>query len=179
MIAFTLFRQGDNTSVDSQRDIFFLYYMTNNAILNFVAFAVNYLGKVACAATRGISVKGMITQIIEQLGIEFNLVEDRIVEGRIKVGMDAHVHQGMIFMDGNTYTVMICNKAILDLPNRRKVRIDIPDNYIYQAVVSSSGNSSEEEGEPDITNHPTGTTMEEDIVPPPTLPTQNKVGLQA
>lgn len=101
----------------------------------------------------------MITQIAEHLGFEFNLAEDRIVERRNKVDMDSLVHQGMIFMDSNTYMVMIRNKAILDLPNPRKVRIDIANNWLYQAGVPSLVNSYDEKGEPDFTNHVAGTTM--------------------
>lgn len=65
-----------------------------------------------------------------------------MVEGKSKVNMDALVHQGMISIYGNTYMVMIYNKIILDLPNPRKVRIDVPNNWLYQAGIPSLGNSS-------------------------------------
>lgn len=92
--------------------------------------------------------------------------------------MEALIHLEMIYMDGNTYTVMIRNKFILDLPNPRKVRINVLNNYLYQANVPSPDSSSEDEGEPDSSNHPIGTTMEEDVVPPPTLPTQYEATLR-
>lgn len=85
--------------------------------------------------------------------------------------MVALVHQRMIYVDGSTYTVMISNKSILDLPNPRKVRIAFLNNWLYQAGVPYSNDLFEEEGEPDNSNHHTGTAMEEDVVPPPTLPT--------
>lgn len=149
-----------------------MFFLTNNDILNVAAFTANHTGKVARDTTGGFSVGGMITQIVKHL----NLVEERIIEGRSKVDMDSLVHQGMISMDGNTYTMMIRNKAILDLPNPIKVRIDIPNNRIYQMDVPSPGNSYEEEGKPNITNHHVGTVMEEDIIRPPTHPTQPEVG---
>lgn len=80
----------------------------------------------------------------------------------------------MIFVDGNTYTVMIHNKAILDFPSRRKVMVDIENNWLYQVGTTSPVNSSEKEGGPYFTNHVVRTAMEEDIVPSPTHPTQNE-----
>lgn len=74
------------------------------------------------------------------------------------------------------YTVMIHKNYILDFPNPRKLRVDIVNNWLYQVGIPYSGNSAEEEGEPDFTNHSVGIAMEEDIVPPPTLPTKNEVG---
>lgn len=58
----------------------------------------------------------------------------------------------MIFINSDSYAVMIHNKAILDFPIYRKVRIDIPNNWLYQAGAPSPSNSSEEEGELDFTN---------------------------
>lgn len=49
----------------------------------------------------------MITQIAEFIGFEFNLAEDRVVEWKSNIDIEALVHQGVIYMDGNTYTMMI------------------------------------------------------------------------
>lgn len=68
---------------------------------------MNYLGKVSRAAIRDISLGGMITQTYQFLNFEFNLAEDHVVEGKGKIDMEACVHQGMIYMDGNTYTLMV------------------------------------------------------------------------
>lgn len=90
----------------------------------------------------------LITQIAKHLKLEFNLADDRLVEGKYNIEMDALVHQGMIFIDDNTYTMMISNNIILDLPNPRKVGVDILKNWLYKASTTTLGNSSEEEGEP-------------------------------
>lgn len=87
--------------------------MINNDVVNVTAFATNYLGKVARASTKGILVGGLITQISEHLRFEFNLEEERLVEGKDKDDMNALVHQGMISVDGNTYMVMIPTKLFL------------------------------------------------------------------
>lgn len=75
----------------------------------------------------------MITQIVEYLSFEFNLVKDFVVEGKNKIVMETLVHQGMNYVDGNTYTVMARNKSVLDLPSTGKVRISIKSNWLYQA----------------------------------------------
>lgn len=108
-----------------------MYCMINNDIVNVTTFAAYYLGKVARAATRGISVGGLITQIAKHLRKVFNLEEDYLVEGKDKIDMDSLVHQGMIFVHSNTYTTMIQNKVILDFPNPRKVRVDVVKNWLY------------------------------------------------
>lgn len=56
------------------------------------------------------------------------------------------------------------------------MRIDVPSNWIYQAGDPSPDISSEEEGELDGSNHPTYTTIEEDVIPRPTLPSQYEAG---
>lgn len=116
--------------------------MINNDVVNSAAFATNYMGKVARVASRGILARGMITQIAEHLGFEFNLEEDHLVERRGKIDMDALVHQGMISVDGNTYTVIICNKDIFDLPNPRKVKDDVMNNWLYNTGAPTPDNSS-------------------------------------
>lgn len=62
-LTYTLFGRGDSTGVGTQRELFFLHAMTNNEIMNVVAFATNYLGRVARAPTKGIFMGDMITQI--------------------------------------------------------------------------------------------------------------------
>lgn len=52
-------------------------------------------------------------------------MEDFLVEGKYKIDMDALVHQVMISIDGNTYTMMIHNKTIINLFNPRKVMDDV------------------------------------------------------
>lgn len=90
-LAYTLFGQEDSTNVATQRELFFMYCK-----VHIITFAANYLGKVARVATGGISVGDLITQIIEHLVLEFNLAEDRLVEGKNKIDMYALVHQVMI-----------------------------------------------------------------------------------
>lgn len=65
----------------------------------------------------------MITKIVEFLGFEFNLAEDHVGEGNCKTDMEDLIHQGMIYVDGNTSTMMVWNKSIIDFPNPRKVKI--------------------------------------------------------
>lgn len=84
-----------------------MHCMTNNGIVKVVAFMENYLGKVSRATTKDISVGGIIIQIAEYLSFEINLAGDVVVDRKNKINMEALVHQGMIYMDGNTYTVMV------------------------------------------------------------------------
>lgn len=81
----------------------------------------------------------------------------------------------MIYVGGNTYTVMIYNNSILDFPNPRKVKVDVVNNWLYKASAPTLGNSSKEESNPDLSNHGACNAMDEDIVPPPTYPTQHEV----
>lgn len=150
--------------------------MINNDVVNFVASATNYLRRVAHAATRGILAGGLITQIVEHFELEFNLEVDRLVDGKNKIYMDSLMHQGIISVDKNTYTTMICNKAIIYLPNPRKARVDVVKNWLCMADAVALGSSSDEEGDPDLYNHDGGDYMEEDIIPPCTHPTQHEAG---
>lgn len=58
-------------------------------MVNVYVFTTNYLGREARADTGGTSVRGLITQIVEHLGLGFNLAEDQLVEGKSKIDMDA------------------------------------------------------------------------------------------
>lgn len=118
----------------------------------------------------------MITQIVEYVSLDFNLSEDVVVEGKSKINMEALVHQGMIYVYGNTYTMFVENKFVLDLPKPRKVRIDILSNWIYQVGAPSPDTRFEDESEPENSNHHVCTSMEEDVVPPLTCPTQHEAG---
>lgn len=68
---------------------------------------------------------------------------------------------------------MVRNKSVLDLPNPRKVKIDVLSNWFYQAGAPSSNTISEDEIKPKNSNHHVGTALKEDVVPPPTCPTQH------
>lgn len=65
--------------------------------------------------------------------------------------------------------------SILNLPNPRKIRVDIDRNWLYTEAINSSGISSEEEGETDFTNINVGTSMGDNIATS-TQPTYNEVG---
>lgn len=64
--------------------------------------------------------------------------------GITKVDMESLIHQGMISIDGNTYSVMIRNKSIIDFPNLRKVRVDIESNWLYKVATQIPKDSSKE-----------------------------------
>lgn len=78
-------------------------------------------------------------------------------------------------MDRNTYTMMVWNKSVFNLPNLRKARIDVLNNWIYQTGAPSPNNTFKDESEPNNSNHPLGTAMKEDVVPRPTRPTQSEI----
>lgn len=90
----------------------------------------------------------MITLIAENLGIEFNHWADRVIKGNSKVDMESLIHQGMFHWEGNTYSMMMNNIAILEFPNPRKVRVDIDSNWLYMTIIDSPDVSSEEEAIP-------------------------------
>lgn len=73
-----------------------MYCMVKNDMVNVVAFMAKYLGRVARMATGEILVGVLITQIAKHLKLEFNLADDRLVEGKYNIEMDALMHQGMI-----------------------------------------------------------------------------------
>lgn len=72
VLAYTLFGWGDSTDVSIQREIFFLYCMINNDVVNVASFMANYLRRVSRATAEDILVGGLITQIVEHLWLEFN-----------------------------------------------------------------------------------------------------------
>lgn len=55
--------------------------MAQNHVINVAAFVVDYLGRVGRADSGGISVGGMITQIIEHFRYHTILLEDTPVAG--------------------------------------------------------------------------------------------------
>lgn len=103
-------------------------YMVNNELLNVASFMASYLGRFTRASSGDISVGGMITLISDNLGLEFNIELGPIIKGKFKVDMESLIYQAMIHWEGNTYSVMMNNINILNLPNPRKLRVDIDRN---------------------------------------------------
>lgn len=64
-----------------------MYSMVKNKAINVVAFAVDYLGRIGRVDSGGISVGGMITQIVEHFGYPTVLLEDTPITGKTKVDM--------------------------------------------------------------------------------------------
>lgn len=88
-LVYTLFGHGDNTGVETQRELFFLYSMAQNQAINVAAFAADYLGRVGQPNSCGISIGGMITLIDEHFGYHAVLLEETLVEGNTKIDAGA------------------------------------------------------------------------------------------
>lgn len=161
----------------TQRELFFLYSMAHNQSINVPAFAADYLGRVGRADSDGISVGGMITQIIEHFGYHAVLLEETPVEGKIKIDMSDLIQQSMISIAHNYYSVMIHKRFIIALPNPDRVSIVDCANWLYVSV------DLDEEDVYDAKNVVAGEPMHEDnqhqeqFVPPHQDPTQQVVEL--
>lgn len=142
--------------VATQRELFFLHAMENTEIVNVFAFAANYFGRVARAPTRGISVGGMITQITWHLRFKLNLSSKTSVVGKAKIDMVSLIHQGMIDITHNSYSLMSHSRFILELSDPRRVSITDLTKWLYASVVL------EEEDDHNVDDFVTGETMEED-----------------
>ena len=92
-------------------------------IINVAAFRTNYLGRVARAPTEGISVGGMITKIAEHLTFWLNLSSKTPVAGKAKIDMESLIHQGMIVVTNNSYSLMSRGRFVLELPAPSRVSI--------------------------------------------------------
>lgn len=122
-LAYTLFGRGDSIGVATQRELFFLHAMANNEIINVVAFVTNYLGRVVGVPTEGISVGDMITQIAEHLRYGLNLSSDNPVIDKAKTDMESLIHQGMIVVTNNSYSLMSHGRFVLELHPPSRVLI--------------------------------------------------------
>lgn len=95
-LAFTLFFHGDSIGVGSQWELYFLYCMENNDLINVASFAAYHLHPVSKSSTCEILVGCMITLIAEHYDYTFHAESDIVVQGKQKVDMESLVHQGMI-----------------------------------------------------------------------------------
>lgn len=175
-LAHTLFGRGDSTGIATQRELFFLHAIANNAIINVVAFTTNYLGRVARAPTGGISMGGMITQIAQHLRYSLNLSSNTPVVGKAKIDMESLIHQGMIAVTNDSSSLMSCGQFVLELPAHSIVSIIGRSNWLYASAIP------EEEDINNMDDFIAGNTMEEDatfqpqFVPPSQEPTQQGPG---
>lgn len=78
---------------------------------------------------------GIITQLAEYLGFNSSLSDESPVAGKTKIGMESMIHQGMITVTHNTYSVMLRNRFILELPDLGRVSIADQTNWLYVSVV--------------------------------------------
>lgn len=154
-LTYTLFGRGDSTKVATERELFFLHAMENNVIINVAAFAVSYLGIVARAPTRGIFVGVMITQIAEHLEYGLNFSSDTPVAGKAKIDMESLIHQGMIVVTHNNYSLMSLGQFVLELPSPNIVRIIDRSNWLYAST------APDEEDDHNMDDFVTGETMKE------------------
>lgn len=93
-LAYTLFGRGDNMGVATQWELFFMYSMVQNQAINVITFVTDYFGRVGREDSRGISVGGMITQIVDRFGYHAILLEETPVAGKSKIDMEALIQQG-------------------------------------------------------------------------------------
>lgn len=78
-----------------------MYSMSQNQAINIAAFAADYLGRVGRTDSGGISVGGMITQIVEHFSYHMILLEDTPVGGKTKIDMATLIQQSMIYVAHN------------------------------------------------------------------------------
>lgn len=155
-LTYILFGRGDSTGVAINRELFSLHSMANNEIINVVTFAANYLGRVARTPTEGISMGGMIIQIPVYLGYSLNLSSDTHVTGKAKIDMESLIHQGMIIVTHNSYSLMCRGQFVLELPAPNIVSITDRSNWLYASV------ALDKEDDHNMDDFAAGYTMEED-----------------
>lgn len=88
-LAYTLFGQGDITSMATHMELFFRCSMAHKQSINVASFATDYFRRVGRADSSGISIGGMITQIAEHFGYHAVLLEETPVAGKTKIDMSA------------------------------------------------------------------------------------------
>lgn len=115
----------------------------------------------------------MITQITDYLGYAPNLFEYHLVVGK-KIDIKSLIHYGMIVVVGNTYSVLIRNQHLIDLPDPERVRIADMNNWIY-TMATPSPNLYDKEDNHDFDKFVVGTYMDEDLAPPHPRPTQKEI----
>lgn len=108
-----------------------MYSMVQNQAINIAAFVADYLGRVGRTDSGGISVAGMITQIVEHFGCHAILLEDTPVVGKTKIDMESLIQQGMIFVAPTYYSVLIQKRFIIALPDLDRVSITDCANWLY------------------------------------------------
>lgn len=111
-----------------------MYSMAQNKAINVVAFVVDYLGKVGRADSGGISVGGMITQIVEHFGYQIVLLEDTPIASKTKIDISALIQQGIIVVAPTYNFVLIHKRFIIALPNPGKVGITGCAIWLYVSV---------------------------------------------
>lgn len=114
----------------------------------------------------------MITHIAEHLGYGLNFSFETPVAGNAKIDMESLIHQWMIIVTNNNYSLMSHGQFILELPAPGRVSIIDHSNWLYASVVPG------EEGRHNVDDFFASDTMEEDatfqqqFVPPTQDPTQ-------
>ncbi|XP_050890921.1 uncharacterized protein LOC127096386 [Lathyrus oleraceus] len=126
-----MFGHGDSTGVATQRELFFLYSMASQTLINVAAFAADYLGRVGRATSGDISVGGMITQIADHFGFGAALADSPQVPGKNKLDMAALIQQGMITVKQDYYSLMCQKVHVLDLPAYDFISITNRANWLY------------------------------------------------
>lgn len=130
-MAYTLLRRGDNTGMETQWELFFMYFLGQNQAINLASFAGDYLGRVGRVDSGGIFVGGMITQIVKHSRYHAVLLEDTPVASKTKIDMATLIQQGMISVAPNYYSILIHKRFIIWLPDPDRVSITNYANWLY------------------------------------------------
>ena len=158
-----------------------MYLMAQNKTINVAAFVAHYLGRVGREDSEGISVGGMITQIVEHFGYQAVLLEDTLVVGKTKIDMEALIQQGMIVVAPTYYFVFIHKQFIMALPDPDRVSITNCANLLYVSVDPDTEESHDAEHfatcKQFASDHADATKAKEEelreqFVPPPPEPAQ-------
>lgn len=113
-------------------------------------FSATHLKKVSKMSIGDIAIRGLITPIIEHLVCVSNEDISHSVAGKSILDMESLIAMGMIEYFGDTFTIMIRERSILDLPNPRRVRVDNKHNLLYDQGIRFLEDLYEEEDIPDF-----------------------------
>lgn len=103
----------------------------------------------------------MIIQIFEYLGFGSYLSDVSPVASKTKIDMESLIHQGMVIVYDNTYSVMIRHEFILELPDPSRVSVVDKNNWLYKGPDHLQDLSNEEDKQ-NVDNFVARNTTDED-----------------
>lgn len=138
----TMFARGDNIRSATLGELYLLHAMVNGYYVNVVVVLAKQVSRVANSPIEDIVIGGLVTPIVEHVGVPFCDDIDLPLVICSPCDMESLINMWMIYRDGESYGLVVHEKPMFYLPTKNKIRVNMEMNWLYTRETSLKRNQT-------------------------------------